>query len=230
MSIIGISGHATSGKDTVGKIIQILTNSPHFTDKTVVDFLNKPVLYSKWEIRKFADKLKDILCLLINCTREQLENTDFKEKELGEEWWYYKDMVLKEKTFPYAEVKQAFNNKLNYILVKPTPRILLQLIGTECFRNIIHVNTWVNALMSEYDSEKSWVVTDVRFPNEAKAIKDANGILIRINRIQYNNIAPHESETALDDYNHFDYVIDNNGSLENLIYQVRHILSKENFI
>ena len=31
------------------------------------------------EIKKFADKLKDIVCLLIGCTREQLEDQEFKK-------------------------------------------------------------------------------------------------------------------------------------------------------
>ena len=43
-----------------------------------------------WKIVKFADKLKDIVCLLIGCTRQQLECREFKEKELGEEWGVWK--------------------------------------------------------------------------------------------------------------------------------------------
>lgn len=269
MSIIGISGYATSGKDTVGKIIQILTNSPHFTNEAVVDFLNKPVLQSKWTVRKFADKLKDIVCLLIDCTREQLEDAYFKEKELGEEWWYwviinfYNNKIIsplfitQEEAKQWEQAQQWYEDTGGYDtcskLIKLTPRLLLQLLGTECGRQIIHPNIWVNALMSEYkpsqllvskirrvglrispqkleESLPNWIITDTRFPNEAKAIKYRKGILIRINRIQNNNIPPHESETAMDDYNHFDYTIHNHGSLENLVYQVRHILSKENFI
>jgi hypothetical protein len=41
---------------------------------------------SGFEIKKYADKLKDFVCILIGCTREQLEDQEFKEKELGEEW------------------------------------------------------------------------------------------------------------------------------------------------
>ena len=65
--IIGVSGHMNSGKDLVGLIIQ------HLTD-------------SNWKIKKFADKLKDIVCLLIGCTREQLEDRKFKETPLSSEW------------------------------------------------------------------------------------------------------------------------------------------------
>ena len=85
MAIIGISGKKQSGKDTVGRIIQIITDSPHFNDEAVVEFINKPAINPKFEVKKFADKLKDIHCLLFGCTREQLEDEDFKNTELGEE-------------------------------------------------------------------------------------------------------------------------------------------------
>lgn len=44
------------------------------------------------------------------------------------------------------------------------------------------------------------VVTDVRYPNEADAIRDAGGILIRIVRDGVDDGDTHASETALDDY------------------------------
>ena len=89
MSIISISGKMNSGKDTVGKIIKILTSSPHFTNEAVEDFLRKDLYESDWKIKKFADKLKDIVCMLLGCTREQLEDREFKEKEVDPEWNKY---------------------------------------------------------------------------------------------------------------------------------------------
>lgn len=73
------------------------------------------------------------------------------------------------------------------------------------------------------------IITDVRFKNEAKAIKDKGGLLIRMesNRSKEDN---HESETDLDDYNDFDFNIINNkdtslGMLqkqfENIINQIQ---------
>ena len=82
--LISVSGKMNSGKDTVGKIIQILTASPHFTDEAVEDFLEKDLYESDWKIKKFADKLKDIVCLLIGCTREQLEDRGIKSLSLQE--------------------------------------------------------------------------------------------------------------------------------------------------
>ena len=76
----------------------------------------------------------------------------------------------------------------------------------------------------------NWIITDVRFPNEAKAIKDRGGIVIRVNRtyytedkkyiIGYDPFETHPSETALDDYE-FDYVIENDGSLDELITKIK---------
>ena len=84
--IIGISGKINSGKDTVGEIVQIISASPHFTDEAVLSFIGRQHLNSIWEIKKFADKLKDIVCMLLNVDRTTLEDREFKEKELGEEW------------------------------------------------------------------------------------------------------------------------------------------------
>lgn len=75
----------------------------------------------------------------------------------------------------------------------------------------------------------SWCITDVRFPNEVKAIKEKEGIVIRINReSDYNST--HFSETALDDYEDFDYTIDNNNCIDCLIEKVKEILKHEKII
>ena len=50
--------------------------------------------------------------------------------------------------------------------------------------------------------------------NEAEAIKEKNGLLIRINRKGYENTGDHASETALDSYTEFDYVIENDSTIE----------------
>jgi hypothetical protein len=80
----------------------------------------------------------------------------------------------------------------------------------------------------------SWLITDLRFTNEAEAIKDRGGICVRVNRFEtqtfYNpnvsfpdGIPIHASERALDDYP-FDYEITNKGSIEELIEEVRKML------
>lgn len=74
-----------------------------------------------------------------------------------------------------------------------------------------------------------WIITDCRFKNEAKAVKDHEGIIIRINRDTKSD-SIHPSEIDLDDYKEFNYTIDNNGTMEQLIESVRTILIKENIL
>ena len=134
-NLIAISGKKQSGKNAIAKIINQLTNN-------------------KYEEKCFADKLKDIICILIGCTREQLEDESFKSKELGEEWWYwymerdggYSPIILDYLTTTKKELKSYKGLEL----IKPTIRFLLQFIGTNLFRNQLHPEIWVNALMSEY--------------------------------------------------------------------------------
>jgi hypothetical protein len=156
MALIGISGKIGSGKDTIGKIIQIIVSSPHFTNKAVADFLNREVLSSSFKIRKFADSLKDMVCILLGCTREQLESQEFKETPLGEEWIKYR--IITKGDYPYyvstqeeaANICFKYPQTKRYVKETLTPRLLLQLLGTECGREILHPNIWVNALFSKY--------------------------------------------------------------------------------
>jgi hypothetical protein len=95
-----------------------------------------------------------------------------------------------------------------------SPRDSLILIGTTLGRNQIHPDIWVESVFNRYDSKKNLLITDVRFPNEYNSIKKRGGVLIRINR-QSSYRIEHESECALDKYN-FDYVIENDGTLDEL--------------
>ena len=279
--IIGIAGKKQTGKDTVAKIIQYLTTKVKHSYE-FEDFINPKVNYpignpddimfknmgSDWEIRKFADKLKDIVCLLTGCTREELEDENFKTKSLPKEW------------------KHDFGDM--------TYRFALQHIGTELFRRKFHPNTWVNATMSDYKDGyhigdgkyvtkdvfinnqacintcnhlnismdellannvgSNWIISDVRFPNEVKAIKNKDGIVIKVQRKLYHwkrkdgshfyTTTPfvehekglqsikdvHDSETALNDFDGYDYIINNNGSIKQLIYKVKKILIIENIL
>lgn len=91
--------------------------------------------------------------------------------------------------------------------------------------------------LPELDVDKrvypNWIITDVRFPNEVKAIKDKGGIVIRVDRHNHPNEpypSTHESEIALDNYNNFDYYLINNGTIEDLIQKVRSILISQKII
>jgi len=74
------------------------------------------------------------------------------------------------------------------------------------------------------------IIDDCRFPNEAKAIEDAGGLLIRIEGVQRGpNITPEAintpSECALDEYK-FEYVINNQTTQESVQEQFNFILEQ----
>lgn len=91
-------------------------------------------------------------------------------------------------------------------------RALLQRMGTEVGRDILGQNIWVDSVMNTLD-EGNYVFTDCRFPNEAAAVKQYGGKMIRINRPGFKPINNHPSETSLDNYD-FDAIIDNDGDIE----------------
>lgn len=73
-----------------------------------------------------------------------------------------------------------------------------------------------------------WIITDVRFPSEADAIREHGGVLIRVNR-NTGYIDNHPSETSLDNYPDFDYII-NNEDLDKTIKEVESIMKENYFI
>ncbi len=94
-------------------------------------------------------------------------------------------------------------------------RELMQRLGTECGRDLLGENIWVDSALRNLDKSKNYVVTDCRFLNEAYAITKRNGYLIRINRPGVGPANDHSSEISLDDYK-FDAVISNDGEPEAL--------------
>jgi hypothetical protein len=236
--LIGINGYIGSGKDTVGKIIQYLEyckDYPH-NSRSFENWESNVGNHSKWKIKKFAGKLKEIASLMTGIPVEKFEDQEFKKTFLGKEWNYSvaldRDTMLQE--HKYWEEKQM------------TIREFLQRLGTEAIRDGLHTNAWVNALFADYKPipyfkheedlvadvrYPNWIITDTRFPNEAQAIKDRGGIVIRVNRqkqgIQIDDLSQslHPSETSLDDWN-FDYIIENNGTIDNLTEKVSEMLTK----
>lgn len=247
--LIALSGKKQHGKNTVATIIQYLLYNKIYNNLSIDSItssnLDKKTLSDTvgWQEKSFADKLKDIVCLLIGCTRQQLENPTFKEIPLGEQWWYYKSGSI---ITLYPDHKyDSFGDRY---LVKPTPRMLMQLVGTECGRNIIHPQIWVNALFADYKyigtknidgatvitanirtDYPNWIITDLRFPNESKAVESRGGLIIRVIRESLTSSDTHESETALDDYP-FDNLITNDGTIEQLVEKVKTILIKHKII
>jgi len=250
--LIGISGKIGTGKDTIGAIIRYLVwkkevEAGDITGlyHTLQDFIDGRGAPSGWEIKKFAGKLKEIVALLTGCKVSDLESQEFKAKYLSEEW-----VKGSERTCGGI----------------PTYRWLLQKIGTEALRDMIHENVWVNALFADYKPKyfpssfppaatqeeyitqqgyPNWIITDMRFPNEAEAIRERTGLLLRVERIPFTvhhsktgeahdlsreAFTEHPSETGLDNYHGFDYTILNNGTIDDLVKNVETILRAEGII
>lgn len=101
---------------------------------------------------------------------------------------------------------------------------LLQRFGTEVGRTI-HPDAWVLSLLAGYkEGESFWVSDDCRFINEVNGIKERGGLLIRLNgdpgkvyeeagKVRNLN---HASETALDEYDGFDVVINTENYLNEM--------------
>lgn len=100
-----------------------------------------------------------------------------------------------------------------------TVRELLQGVG-QGLRNAIDPDLWVKALFANTVECSNFIIADVRYPNELEAIKERGGILIRIDR-KGAGAGNHDSETALDDYQDWDFHIGNNGSLKELFEAMR---------
>ena len=64
-----------------------------------------------------------------------------------------------------------------------TPRLVLQKWGTEVARTAWHDDTWIASLENKLvKAHNDIVITDVRFPNEIEAVRNAGGVVIRVVR------------------------------------------------
>lgn len=143
----------------------------------------------------FADPLKVISMQLFGLTEKQCYGTDKDKNSLTNIKVRGMSRVLLEDGDLTAET---------YL----TAREFLQYFGTDICRQI-KPNVWVDNCinrMLESGTELA-IVPDVRFPNEADAIKEAGGKVIRLTRSPHED--QHESEIALNGYKNFDHVIDN---------------------
>lgn len=116
--------------------------------------------------------------------------------------------------FPLAEMVRWYGwEKLK--LYAPDVRGLLQRMGTEVGRNILGENVWVDATFKSLYPDERYVISDVRFENEAKAVTRNRGVLARVSRMGFGPANDHSSEVALDRWP-FDVQIRNNGEIGDL--------------
>ena len=168
-------------------------------------------LEQKHNFRKdsFAKSLKDAVSSMFNWDREMLEGKTDESRA-----WREKPDVFWSKRFG----KDV------------TPRWVLQYFGTEVMRQGMHDSIWIDSCMARYDG-KPTVIADTRFENEIKIIREMGGSILLVKRGQdpdwitsyvEGNIKPsgiHSSEYAWAK-SEFDYVIKNDGTLEELHQQV----------
>jgi hypothetical protein len=103
-------------------------------------------------------------------------------------------------------------------------RPLMQRFGTEVGRDMFGDSFWVDQAMRQIPDGAKVVFTDVRFPNEAEAIRAIGGEIWRIDRPGISAANAHPSEHALDKYE-FDARITNDNSLSHLYKQVEFALA-----
>ena len=199
--IIGICGFIGSGKDTIA------------------DYL---VNFHEFRRESFASTLKDACASVFGWDRTMLEGRTKAAREWREQvdpWW---------------------SERLD--IPHLTPRWILQYWGTEVCRKGFHDDIWIASLENKLrNSQDSVVISDCRFPNEIASIRNAGGKIVWVQRgdlpewyttaIQANqghNWAVmdlkmrkiHASETSWVGTS-FDYVIDNNGSIDQLYQQIQ---------
>ena len=177
--IIGLTGYAQSGKDTVAKIL--VENYGY----TRVAFADK--------IREF---LYDMNPMVDNIAFEPI----FLRDRVDRDGW---EMAKK----------------------NPHVRRALQNAGVAA-RKTFGEDFWVNEVLKTIDPADNIVITDVRFTNEAEAIKlisQFTGVesqVWRIKRIGVDAVNAHVSESQMDDYP-VDQIFTNNGSIEDLDLMIK---------
>ena len=189
---------------------------------TVADYL-----VNQYHFRRdsFANSLKDAVAAVFGWNRELLEGRTTAARDWREQtdtWWSHK------------------------LGMPITPRWVLQQWGTEVCRKSFHNDIWIVSLENRLrQSTDNIVISDCRFPNEVKAIKNAGGKVIWIQRgalpvwydiaVAANNndfvaqqqlaeFKVHASETAWVG-TEFAAVIDNNHSFDHTFEQVAALLT-----
>lgn len=154
------------------------------------------ILVDKYDFKKvaFADKLRDcVYALNPYVVSEYSLNTLHLQEVIDHYGWNgYKNT-------PWGE----------------DIRRVIQNMGTEVGRDILGPNIWVDATMNSLPPEENIVFTDCRFPNEADAVRNSDGALVRISRPGVKPVNAHTSETQLDDYD-FDYRVVNDSTVKKL--------------
>ncbi len=220
--ILGISGFAGSGKDTIG------------------DYL---VAHHGWNGKlQFARNLKDMCKSTFGLSEYQVSDHEGKKsvfKNPVKLTQTHVNLLLAWmcKTHETTGITKDRRAEVMAMIVGSygkefkTPREILQFVGTEFCRTIIptyHVDIIAQKIQKD---QGKWIITDVRFPNEAEMLKSISGVIIRVERpglIIAEDVKRHPSETALADWK-FDAVVQNDVErVEDLYLKVDKFLEEQN--
>lgn len=189
--IVGFSGWMKSGKDTAAKIVSTITAKV-------------------WYGASFAANLKACAGMILNVDSRYFSDQNFKEN------YFYNQLtgqVVERSKLPDGAITYERPQSSYAVNSWVSIRVFLQDFGSDL--RIKYPDIWVSSCISSIRTDRNTMITDVRFQNEADAIKKIGGIVVRVDRQICKPVAGHISETALDNYN-FDHVIDSNKGIPEL--------------
>jgi hypothetical protein len=234
--IIAINGRIGSGKDTVGKIIQYLVFCKHFgfKDDAFDPYPKSTYVLGGWEIKKFAGKLKQIAAILLG-DPYFVENWERGSKEYRNEYLPEWGMTRREFLLDLGtkSLRDNFHRDVHVIsLFADYTEDKNWLITDLRFANEFDGCKKRKALnlRVKRDFSKVWPEQWNRYSKGKYNTSDIGFIeWLRDNDEEVFKIVTHLSEISLLAHE-FDYEIDNNGTIEELIEQVKQILIIENIL
>jgi hypothetical protein len=212
---IALSGKKQVGKDTSAQIIAGLLTKQ-----------GKRVTFTA-----FAEALKEMCIGVLGLPRNLVYGTDADKNTLTHIKWDTLPHAIRMK-YSTSYVPHPNGSGLLDMVPRSGPmtvREVLQIMGTDIFRDMFEGNVWANSPFRRNWSEYNVVIiTDCRFPNEKSVTETRGGTVIRIERNTGLNDT-HASETSLDNAQ-FDHRYVNNGSLAELETFLTQTLTKLNLL
>lgn len=222
---ITIAGQKQVGKDTSAQMIRGLLTKHAIGDQEVSfgspGATSAMCMDRRIHVVHFADALKKACNVIFGIPLEDMETEKGKRKLTKVKW------PLNDSAVYGLPAGKALWTAHDGHPVQPkfmTVREVLQFVGTELFRNQLDPDIWLNSVfLKPWAEDDIVIIADARFPNEA-ALGREHGLLINIQRDTGIENDGHVSENALDDYDGYHHVIQNNGSFEELQAQLADVL------
>lgn len=108
--------------------------------------------------------------------------------------------------------EKAYGGRDSYV------RRYLQKLGQKA-REHLYAGIWIDVALQHIGVEGNYVITDVRYINEAEHIRALGGKLVRVERPGHGPVNSHQSELEMDGYQ-YDAFLLNNGDSNQLFDRV----------